>query len=113
LIERAERQIHEDRDAVRQHAERIGEGQIDLRLVALGGGWIRNAPMRRHRLPRPHGAGLGCSVVAKGKDKIELRCVRSGEFTPALGAEAGNVEVHPAQDRKRSGMHGPLRLAAG
>src|SRR5262249_47626918 len=53
LVERGERKIDEDRDAVGQHAVRVGEGGALLRLAPRHGGGIGQTPMCGHRLARP------------------------------------------------------------
>src|ERR1700734_2535090 len=82
LIERAQRQADENSDAVGQHAERIGKRQAHFRLGAGGKRRIGDAPMRGHRLARPHRAGFRRRVVADGEDEIELRRARAGKFRP-------------------------------
>ena len=113
LVERADRQADENRDAVVEHPERVGEGEPDFSLVAGGGCGIGNAPMRGHRLARPHRAGLGRRVVANREHEIELRRVRPGELAPVLGAKAADVEIELAQEIDRIGVNSALRLAAG
>ena len=73
LIERAQRQAHEDVYAVGQHPHGVGEGEADFSFGTLGGCRIGDAPMRRHRLARPLRAGFARCVVADREYKIELR----------------------------------------
>ena len=54
---------------------------------SLYGSGIRNAPMRRHRLPRPIGADLTSRFIADREYEVEWGRVRPGEFIPGLAAK--------------------------
>ena len=56
----------------------------DFGRRAGGGGRIRNAPVRCHRLAGPERASFGRRVVADREDKIERLRARRGEFIPRL-----------------------------
>jgi hypothetical protein len=113
LVERAQREIGEDADAVAQHPIGLGEGQATLRLRPLGGGGVWNAPMGGHRLARPDRAHFIRRVVADGEDEIHHRRARCRKLVPALGAQGGGRVVHLAQQIERIGMNLALRMAAG
>src|SRR3546814_1399101 len=74
---------------------------------------VRNAPVRRHRLPRPDRAHLVRRIVADGKDEIEHRRIRPGELLPAFGAKAGDIVVEALQHLQAQRVHLPLGLASG
>src|SRR3546814_5268344 len=71
---------------------------VALRLRPFDGCGVRNAPVRRHRLPRPDRAHLVRRIVADGKDEIEHRRIRPGELLPAFGAKAGDIEVERSEE---------------
>src|SRR5208282_3315568 len=73
LVEGFDRQADEYRDAVVQHAERIGEGKATFCLVAGGRSRIGKPPMCRHRLAGPNRTGFRCRVVTKREREVELR----------------------------------------
>src|SRR5579859_7653029 len=49
--------------------------------------------MRGHGLAGPDGTDFFRGVVANGENKIEFRCVGSGEFVPAFAAETAGRNV--------------------
>ena len=51
---------------------RVGKGETDFGLVAGRSSGIGNAPMRRHRLARPHRTRLRRRIVADREHEIEL-----------------------------------------
>src|SRR3546814_20317677 len=103
-----EREREEQRNTVLQVAQGLHEG-LAL-IIAFDGGRILDAPVRRHRMADPYGAGLACGVIADGEDKIELRRVRRGELVPAFRAHARYVEAEPVQTRQGPRMAGALGL---
>jgi hypothetical protein len=73
LVERAQRQCREDRDALMQHPVGILERESDLGRGAARFRRIGNAPMRPHRLAGPHRTGFARGVVADREREIERR----------------------------------------
>jgi hypothetical protein len=69
---------------------------------AINCGGIGHAPMRRHRLSRPHGTHFLCGVVANCEDKVQLGSARLGEFAPILASQTTRrkVEGTPEQIEK-------------
>ncbi len=86
-VDAVQRQAREGGDAVLEIAERRDERRFLLDVGALDGGGIFDAPMRRHRLSRPHRAGLAGGVVANREDEIHHGRVAARELLPALGAQ--------------------------
>ena len=111
VIERPERQAHENIDAVRQHPQCISECKPHFRLGTGRRRRIGYAPMRGHRLTRPNRAGFFRSVVADGEHEIELRRVWSRELLPALRTQSGHVVVQLSQQIER--VRDALGLSAG
>lgn len=83
-----------------KYRERFPKSALHFLGRSLEGGRIRNAPVRRHRLPRPDRANFVCRVVADGKNKIELGCARLREFIPTLAAQI--VPRHSARLQPRN-----------
>ena len=85
LVEGANRQTDKNRDAVIEHSKCIGKSETNFGRVSGGCGRIGKAPMRGHRLARPHRARFRGRVITKRERKIELGSVRTGELLPVLG----------------------------
>jgi hypothetical protein len=111
-IERGKRQSKEQLDAAFEHPECITKGEHAVSLGAVRRGGIRDTPMRRHRMTRPHGANLASSLVADRKHKIHCRCAWRGIFIPRLRAQARRRKPLLAQQPQRERMHLALGKAA-
>src|SRR6516164_8364440 len=111
-IEAADRQRRENPDALMQHPVRILERKGDLGRRAFGFGRIGNAPMRGHRLARPHRTDFAGGVVADGEGKIERRRAGLRELIPRLRTKARHVIAEARQELHRVRVHSALRLAA-
>src|SRR4029079_5390812 len=96
-----------------QHPVGILEGKRSFGLWAFGLLWIRNAPVRGHRLPRPDRTGFAGCVVTNGEDEIQGRRAGPGEFGPRLRTEFRRVVVEAAQKPQRVWIDLPFGLAAG
>jgi len=71
--------------------QRDGNGHEGHRLVfvaALMGCRVGRAPMRGHRLPRPHRADLTCRVVADRDDEVQRGRLGLDELVPIRAAKA-------------------------
>ena len=101
-VGRTQRQIHEDADAVRQHAERVGIGQPDLRFVAFDKGRIGHAPMREDRVALPNRMRQQRGPFAHGEDEIEARRIVAGKLIPILRPRAGDIDMRPLQQFGRA-----------
>src|SRR5439155_3995054 len=66
-----------------------------------------------HRLPRPYRADFFRRIVTDGKNEIELRRVRLGEFVPALAAQALGRKACSLEPAERLRPNFPRRMAAG
>ncbi len=84
-----------------------------FRLASPRFGWIRHAPMRRHRLTGPHRARFAGGIVANRENKIERRRARARKLVPGFRSKAGRVVAEAVQKPQRFRMHTALRLAAG
>src|SRR3974390_1207179 len=71
-VERTQWQTGENRNSIVEHAVGVSEGKADFGLVPGRRCGVGQAPMRRHRLPRPHRAGLRCCIVTQREYEIEL-----------------------------------------
>lgn len=87
------RKTKEKTDPPIQQKEGISESLLYVFRRAYDGGGIGNAPVCRHRLPRPHGANLIGSIVTDGENEIELRSVWLREFIPTLAPKAASRNV--------------------
>src|SRR3546814_10974762 len=72
-VKAVERKRREQRDAVGEHAIGVAEGGVALRLRPFDGCGVRNAAVRRHRMPRAARAPLVHTLVADGKDQTKQR----------------------------------------
>ncbi len=113
LVEAANRQRCKHRDALTQHAVCVLERERDLGRVALRFRRIGDAPMRGHRLARPHRAGFTRGVVADGEHEIERRRAGLCELAPRLGAEVRRVVTEAVKQRDSVRVDVALRLAPG
>src|SRR5664279_535454 len=85
-----------------QHAESVCKREPPLGFVPFGHRRVGHAPVRGHRLARPHRARFRGGVVTDGKDEIELRLVWSRKLQPASWAEATSRRNGAcAEDRAR------------
>jgi hypothetical protein len=69
-------EVDEDANAIAQHAQSVGEGEVSLRISTFGFRSIGKAPMGGHWLARPDRTDLLRRVVADGKTKSS--CGASG-----------------------------------
>ena len=83
-VQGSKRQAHENGDAVVEPAIGIGEGGAFFGLGAFHFGGIGNAPMGRHGVARPYGAGFRRGVIAHGKDEIKLGGIFVSKFIPGF-----------------------------
>src|SRR6185437_14344547 len=88
LVQLVEREVHENSDALVEHAHAVVEGKCLLGVIALRPGRVRQAPMRRHRLPGPDRADFVGRIVARSEYKIELRRAERRKLIPGLRAES-------------------------
>src|SRR5580704_7138625 len=93
MIEGRQRQGEEEADSAIKMHESVAKSLIDLFRCASDGSGIWNPPMSGHRLARPNGTGLTCSVVAYGKNEIQHGGPGLGEFVPGLAAESRNRKL--------------------
>src|SRR5262249_26146889 len=112
LIETSDRQSRENANALMEHPVGLLERKGDLSGGPFGFGWIGNAPMRRHRLARPHRANFARRVVADGEGKIERRRAWLGELIPRLRTKARRVIAEARQELRGVRVHSALRLAS-
>ncbi len=110
LINAFQRQSGENRNAIAEHAQGIGKGQMLFGLVAFEGGGIWKAPMGSHGLTWPMRTLLRGSVITEGKDKIERRGIGCREFVPALRAEPFSLIIGFFQSCECVGIDLALRL---
>src|SRR5882724_12985335 len=76
----------EQTDSPVEHNECISKRALDLPRRPRYCRRIGNAPVRRHRLARPHGTNFVCGVVADGENKIHFRDAGFCELVPAFAA---------------------------
>src|SRR6516165_6497060 len=112
FVDGTDRKANKNRDTIVEHAECLRKGKADFGLVASSCSRIGNAPMRRHRLTRPHWAYLLCRVVADRENKIKLRGLRARELRPTLRATSADVVIQLAQEIDGIGMDMALRMAS-
>src|SRR3954469_10205029 len=112
-IEAPNRQCCEDADALMQHPVGILERQGDFGGGTLCSARIGNAPMRRHRLPRPHRTAFAGRVVADGESEIERGRTGLGEFIPGLRTKRRGVVVQALQEPNGMWVHLPVGVATG
>ena len=93
--------------------KRLAEGAVAIRLGSLDRCRIGHAPVRGHRLPRPHRAHLAGGVVADRDDEVERGRAGRGEFVPGLAAQALGADFQPLQQLDRERVHAPVGMAAG
>src|SRR5262249_31584468 len=96
-----------------ERVERVLERLSALAFAAARGGWVGNAPVCRHGMPRPHRAGLARRLIADRDDEIHLRRIRLGELVPAPAAQTLSPQAESGQEIKRQRMNGPFGKAAG
>jgi len=112
-IERRQRQIDEYADAVVQHAHGFRKRHALRDIGTFDGGGIRQAPMCRHRLTGPDGAGFVRRVVADGENEVQVRRPSPRKLVPTLRAQRIDSVVLSTQQLEREGMHRSARKAAG
>src|SRR6516164_6665523 len=82
------RQTQEKADAPVERHEGVAKCALDLRIRTWRVSRIRNSPMRRYRLARPHRTDFPRRVIAQGEDKIHRRGPRFRKFIPTLAAQS-------------------------
>src|SRR5262249_4236090 len=108
-----ERQVHENADALVEHAHAVVEGKRLLGIVAFRLGGVWHAPMRRHWLARPDGTDFVRGIVTDREHEVELRRIGFRELIPRFRAQARDVVMHLAQQIERERINRAGRLAAG
>src|SRR5687767_1107015 len=93
--------------------ERTQEGPAALMVRAGDHRGIRNTPMRRDRLARPHRANLSRGVIAHGKYEIEPWRAALRELIPVLRAQSGRWQPVLLQQLERERVDLAGRAAAG
>src|SRR5262245_26394526 len=96
-----------------KHPVRLFECERDFGWSAGGIRGVRHAPMGRHRLSRPHRAGLSCRVVADRKHEIERRRTWLCKLVPRLRAKARYVVAQALQQLDGMRVDLAFGLAAG
>src|SRR5450432_2574039 len=118
FINRRKRQRQEQPNAPLQNRKRLAIRALHFLLRSfvrrpMHRRRIRNAPMRRHRLPRPDRANFLRRVVADGKNKIHLGSVKLGEFIPALAPQILDWDTGGFESRECLGPDRPRGMTSG
>jgi hypothetical protein len=61
--------------------------------------------MSSHRIAGPNRAHFARGLIVDREDEIHHRCAGSGEFVPALAAQAACRQVKPFEQVEGEGMH--------
>ena len=92
---------------------RVGEGCPHLRFRSACSRRIWQSPVRRHRLPRPKGAGFVRRIVANGENEIHLGGIGTRELVPRFRPEAADVVVELLEHFDSIRIDPPARLTTG
>ena len=107
-VQAGQGQTKEQADSAIEHEEGIAIGAFHVCGTALNCSRVRNAPMSRDRLARPHGAYFVRGVIADRNYEVELWRIRRGEFLPRLAASSWVENVHRFQLAQCFGTTTPL-----
>jgi hypothetical protein len=98
------------RKSIRYASLKATATSASVPVAAAGSGM---APMRGHRLTRPHRASFASGIVADCKNEVESGCARRRELAPRFRTKTRGVIIDSSQQSNRFRVNAALWLAAG